>query len=131
MNGFRGANGGYMLARNPSEITVGEVVRCAEGPLTPVVCRIRGEECTRAPNCAVRLFWQELGETIRQFLDSTSLSDLVTEESLWRGWAGDRGLTSVSASRSASPFWVGEYCCESEVAWKNGLGQGSRGYYVI
>ena len=43
---FRGAQGGYRLAREPGSITAGEVIRALEGPLCPVkcVCSSRDDE---------------------------------------------------------------------------------------
>ncbi len=77
VTGFRGANGGYVLARDPTEIAVGEVIRCTEGPLEPVSCIIRGKPCGRSDCCAVREFWQELGAIIIKYFESTNLYELA------------------------------------------------------
>ena len=34
----RGPRGGYMLSRDPSEITVGDIISAAQGPIVPVRC---------------------------------------------------------------------------------------------
>ena len=34
----RGAGGGYRLAKDPSEYTIGDILRVAEGSLAPVIC---------------------------------------------------------------------------------------------
>ena len=37
----RGAQGGYLLAREPEKITVGDIIRALEGPIAPVACVMR------------------------------------------------------------------------------------------
>lgn len=36
----RGADGGYLLARQPDRVTAGDIVRFVEGPLVPIACMI-------------------------------------------------------------------------------------------
>src|ERR1041384_6511058 len=43
VNGKRGAGGGYILAREPAQITAGDVVRALEGPIEPQVCTAEGD----------------------------------------------------------------------------------------
>jgi Rrf2 family protein len=81
----RGPNGGYSLARKPSEIKVGEIIRAVEGPLAPVDCVIDIRKCHRVDGCITRLLWKKLGEKITEFLDSITLEDLCREaKSLWK-----------------------------------------------
>ncbi|MDA8335354.1 MAG: Rrf2 family transcriptional regulator [Peptococcaceae bacterium] len=77
----RGAQGGYLLTRNPKDLTVGEIIRVLEGPVAPVAC-VAGdnpEECHRAASCVTRLVWEKLAECISGVLDSFRLEDLVQE----------------------------------------------------
>ncbi len=77
----RGPQGGYLLARPPSEITVGEIVRVFEGPIAPVPCVSEHlpEGCERAEVCVTRLVWSKLRKQIAEVLDSITLEDLVNE----------------------------------------------------
>ena len=74
----RGRGGGYRLSKEPGEITVGEIIRCAEGPLAPVAC-LKGEEndCPKADDCLTLPLWEELDQRMNDYLDSVSLSDLL------------------------------------------------------
>ena len=75
----RGAQGGYLLSRPASKITVGEVLRALEGDLSPVECLANGEEpdCSRAQRCATLPLWRALQEAINQVVDNTTIQDLV------------------------------------------------------
>ncbi|MBI5656113.1 MAG: Rrf2 family transcriptional regulator [Geobacter sp.] len=76
----RGPGGGYLLARDGSEITVGEIVAGVEEQLNPVACLDSGAaECSRMPTCVTYSVWKGLGERIHSFLDSIRLADLVTD----------------------------------------------------
>lgn len=78
----RGAQGGYLLGREPGEISVGDVLRVLEGPLAPIDCALNGtaleelEHCTNPYNCLVREVWVKLYQTIEQMVDGVSLADL-------------------------------------------------------
>jgi Rrf2 family transcriptional regulator, cysteine metabolism repressor len=72
----RGARGGYELARPPSAITLGDVVRSLEGPLDIVNCT-RAGECERADECATMEVWMAIRESIEGILDGVTLEGLV------------------------------------------------------
>ena len=78
----RGAYGGYALARAPGAITVGQIVRALEGPITPYPCASEEGDfiCEREASCAARLFWQRMRNGIAAVLDSTTLEELVSQE---------------------------------------------------
>lgn len=78
----RGAQGGYVLTREPAQITAGEVVRCLEGPVTPTGCvnEDNPEACIRSGSCATRVMWGKIKDSIVSVLDSTTLEDLCQEE---------------------------------------------------
>ncbi|MCD6308002.1 MAG: Rrf2 family transcriptional regulator [Candidatus Latescibacteria bacterium] len=72
----RGAKGGYELAKAPSEITLGDIIRSLEGPLDIVPC---AQECDygRRAECATCFVWQEVKESIEKVLDSITLKALT------------------------------------------------------
>lgn len=76
---IRGPGGGYVLARSPREISVGEVITVVEEPLNPVSCLDEGQGCERAARCSTQKVWKGLGEKIQEFLGSISLEDLSDE----------------------------------------------------
>ena len=72
---LRGNNGGYKLTRKPSEYRVGDILRVAEGDLTPVYCV--HEDCSRKKNCKTYSFWKGLDQVISDYVDSKTLEDLI------------------------------------------------------
>ena len=77
----RGAQGGYQLARHPSEYTVGDILRITEGSLAPVACLESGVvECDRSEHCATLSLWQGLYKVINEYLDSVTLQDLIDSD---------------------------------------------------
>ena len=74
----RGAQGGYLLSKSPSEITVGDIIRCLDGPIEPSVCVSDSEThiCVE-DDCATKIVWQRLKDSIDDCLDSISLKDMV------------------------------------------------------
>jgi Rrf2 family transcriptional regulator, cysteine metabolism repressor len=83
VNGKRGAGGGYMLARDPSAITAGDIVRALEGPIEPQICTAEGDpvvNCIREQDCGTRAVWVKLQSTIAQALDGMTLADLAKEK---------------------------------------------------
>lgn len=76
---IRGAQGGYKLARPADRITVAEILKSLEGPLTPVHCVgiDAVQQCDREDSCITRPFWEDLNKVINDFLENTTLQDLV------------------------------------------------------
>ncbi|PPD42151.1 MAG: transcriptional regulator [Methylocystis sp.] len=77
----KGKGGGYMLARPPAEISVGNLVRTLDGPLAPIQCASRRlyrrcEDCVDETHCAVRLVMMEARDAISRVLDNTSLDQM-------------------------------------------------------
>lgn len=77
----RGAGGGYLLARSPSEIRVGDIVRAVEGPIAPVSCLVEKPDgegcCDRTEGCLTRHVWEKLRDRINEVLDEVNLADLI------------------------------------------------------
>ena len=78
----RGAKGGYVLARPANEISVGEILRCLEGELSPVDCaEVMGGEstCSASDVCVTKIVWKRINDSINEAVDSLMLSELVEE----------------------------------------------------
>ncbi len=74
----RGAQGGYSLARNPKDITVGMILRTLEGEITASDC-INKEICSRESICATRTIWEKIETSINNVIDNISLFDMIEE----------------------------------------------------
>ena len=74
----RGAHGGYRLARPPAEITVLEIIRALEGPVSLTAC-VDGTEgnCGVESLCPMRGNWDRVNRAIRAALESVSLADMM------------------------------------------------------
>ena len=76
----RGAHGGYKLAKEPSEYTVGQILRITEKGLDPIAC---GEDdhnqCSRVSFCMTFPMWKELDRIINEYLDSVTLQTLLDD----------------------------------------------------
>lgn len=80
VNSRHGAHGGYELAAPPAEISVGQVMRVLEGPISPMVCATEGETeltCERQTFCSANLVWERVRDSVAQALDSLTLADLM------------------------------------------------------
>lgn len=73
---LRGNNGGYKLAKEPKDYTVGDILRATEGDIAPTSC-IREEKCKQAENCTTYKFWDGLDKVINEYIDSKTLADIV------------------------------------------------------
>ncbi len=76
IRGLRGAQGGYMPGKPPSEIPVGDILRAVEGSLEPVTCLFT-EVCTSEAACPTRHTWGDLYHEISDCIDSISLAELA------------------------------------------------------
>ena len=73
----RGAGGGYMLAKEPAEIEIAEIVRCLDGSMAPTECVENPELCENAAQCVAREVWSEVNDAIVEVLESVTLRELV------------------------------------------------------
>lgn len=75
----RGAQGGYLLAKDPSEITIGQLLALLEGPVLMADCIGDAEACIRSSQCPSRLVWERLTDSINDVLDSVTLADMLVD----------------------------------------------------
>ena len=81
VEGVHGKGGGYKLSRKPAKITVGEVLRAAEGDIAPVAClECNADICSRQDTCRTLPMWVKLDEMINNYLDSVTIKDLMESE---------------------------------------------------
>ncbi|MFF2887092.1 cysteine metabolism transcriptional regulator CymR [Paenibacillus sp. NPDC057967] len=67
---IRGAYGGYILSKDPAQITSGDIIRILEGPISPV-------DFTEEDDPAKRHLWLRIRDSIAEVLDSTTLENLI------------------------------------------------------
>lgn len=73
----RGAGGGYTLARDPSRITVCEIIEVLEGSCALVDCLEDPDICERIGECTTQVVWKEASDLLQNYFESKTLQDLV------------------------------------------------------
>jgi len=93
----RGAGGGFLLTRAPSEIRLSQILQALEGPLSLVDCVADERVCDKARHCTARRVWAELSGTIESELEKVTLEDLIASES--RGCSTPEGKTEGKSNK--------------------------------
>lgn len=77
----RGAQGGYALAKDPSEITIGEILRALEGSLAPTECTCKGAvvHCALDGKCVTKSVWEKIRDSIDKVVDNITLDQLMAD----------------------------------------------------
>jgi Rrf2 family protein len=87
----KGPGGGYLLSREPAEISIGSILMELEGPVAITSCLDPSEGCSRVDRCVTHLLWRSLGEKIESFLGTITLRDLLEEEAMLKRTAARPG----------------------------------------
>jgi Rrf2 family protein len=74
---IRGPKGGYMLAKHPKEITVGEIVKVLEGGVDLADCIEHPDLCEKSTDCLTRGLWEEATKAVYDTLNSVTLSEMI------------------------------------------------------
>lgn len=74
---IRGSKGGYILARSPEEITIGEIVAILEGGLCLTSCIKDPKSCIKFDTCPTRKVWERVSKAIYEELNAISLHDML------------------------------------------------------
>ncbi|MBI4234496.1 MAG: Rrf2 family transcriptional regulator [Chloroflexi bacterium] len=76
----RGPQGGHVLARPPSGITLEMVMSTLEGTSAPLDCFEEPAECIYSRACAQREVWRSVEEAVQTVLSSTTIADLANRQ---------------------------------------------------
>ena len=77
VEGFRGTNGGYRLARAASQISLVEIVEAMEGPLGMTECSVHAGACGIEHSCGVRANWRRINDVVSDALRSVTLAQML------------------------------------------------------
>lgn len=77
-----GKKGGYILAKKPRQITIGEIVRHFDGYLAPIACVSVSEykPCTQEATCRFRRVMLEARNLVANLMDQSTLADLAARK---------------------------------------------------
>jgi Rrf2 family protein len=94
-----GIRGGYLLAKNPAKITMGEVVRHFDGILAPIDCvSVTGyKRCSQEPVCKFRRVFLDARNYVAGVMDKATLAEIakhspVTKREISAGFMGGEGI---------------------------------------
>ncbi len=79
VDSVRGPGGGYQLAKAASETSVAEIIHAVEEPLDSRQCGGK-ENCHGESRCMTHDLWEDLNQTVNQFLSGVYLADLIERE---------------------------------------------------
>ena len=80
VNSYRGTGGGFTLGRDPSQITLREVVEAVEGPILPNRCLLGKGFCSNDAICNVHPVWRKVQGEVVKILDGVTIEDLARAE---------------------------------------------------
>ncbi len=81
---IRGAQGGYILNRLPSKITILEIMNILEGPVEISEC-LDKEDCNHIDACATRVLWQKISDSINSVMAGITLGDMLEDYHTMQG----------------------------------------------
>lgn len=74
---FRGANGGYRLAKPAAQIRLIAIVEAIEGPLGMTECSLHDGDCGIQDHCGVRANWRRINDVVVDALASVTLAQML------------------------------------------------------
>ncbi|HAN21635.1 MAG TPA: Rrf2 family transcriptional regulator [Clostridiales bacterium] len=78
---LRGKEGGYKLAKEPRNYTVGAILKLTEGSLAPVACLESDiNQCPKADDCLTLPLWRKLAALVDNYLESVTIEDLIKQQ---------------------------------------------------
>jgi len=77
VDSFRGANGGYLLARAPEKITMLDIIEALEGKTGLTECAVHEGLCTQEAVCAIRNNWRKINRAVTSALEAITLIDML------------------------------------------------------
>ncbi len=77
ISSLKGEKGGFFLTREPAKINLYEILKAAEKQFSPSLCVINSRYCKRSSFCGIREIWQKLDMKIKEFLEQTTLKDVM------------------------------------------------------
>ena len=78
VEGFRGASGGYRLARRAGDVTLVDIVEAMEGPLGMTECSVHAGACGIESSCGVRANWRRINDVVSDALRGVTLAEMLS-----------------------------------------------------
>ncbi len=88
----RGPGGGYFLARNPSEISIGEIFDAVNENIVLTDCIDDNAFCSKTHNCLTQILWLKISESLKKTLFSITLGEVIEETGKFEEFRTDSDL---------------------------------------
>ena len=75
----RGAQGGYLLGKEPKDITVGDILIVLEGPVSLSDCVLDEDVCENSGKCVTKVVWEKIKKGIDDVINSITLQDMIDD----------------------------------------------------
>ena len=75
----RGAQGGYLLVKEPKDITVGDILIVLEGPVSISDCVVDEDICENSGICVTKIVWERLKKGIEDVINSITLQNMIDD----------------------------------------------------
>lgn len=101
VNAVRGVSGGFTLARDPTDISIKDIIDATEGTTFEINCSthpVDTERCDETAACSIRPVWYALRRRIDQLLSEIRLVDLVQDDE-----ATVRELIAITWDKTTEP----------------------------
>ncbi len=80
VDSVRGTYGGYVLSKEPKNISVKDIIYAMDGPVKPVDC-IDKDKCSKYYDCSVNWLWDGLKHIVDDYLEKISLDEMINKKS--------------------------------------------------
>lgn len=75
----RGSQGGYLLAKEAKNITVGDILTVLEGPISLSDCVLDEDICENSSICVTKVVWEKMKKGIDEVVNSITLQDMIND----------------------------------------------------
>ena len=78
----RGTKGGYAIAKDPEQITLGEIIRLMDGPTSPIACvsTSNNKYCDFESRCVLKPIWKDVRDSINGIIDNITFKELAQRD---------------------------------------------------
>jgi Rrf2 family protein len=87
VNSVRGSVGGYQLAKEPAQISIGQILEAVGENITHLP--LNGSPPTQAEDWVTFTLWQRLNQKLKEALYSITLADLYYDARSWQASLGE------------------------------------------
>ncbi|MDR0350887.1 MAG: Rrf2 family transcriptional regulator [Coriobacteriales bacterium] len=74
---LRGAHGGMMLAADPAELTLLDLIETVQGPVSVAICALDKDWCDRREGCGFHKVWEGANNILKDYLSSVTIQELL------------------------------------------------------